>query len=535
MSLSYNSEPRVVFITQLLNQLSDGSIRIPRFQRELVWDWEQQRDLLCSIYEGLPIGAILMWHTSLNDIKSYSSIGPFKLEPKDDNAYNIYLMDGLQRLSTLYCTLLYPIDTAQHQEDAKDVEVLCDLNSSDIDSLFVQRKTIEKLKIDTSQGNYMPLNCALDTRSLIRFQRNIPVEHEDWIDKSEYIASAFKGYKVPVVPLESNQQEIVTKSFERINTRGTVMSETHMLNALSYSNNFDLLQQIEKLRDDYLSDFKFWCDIDTDYILSVIKLYVGFDIYNKNTEKLAKIINVDKLKEVFIGLSNLVIFSKNELGITDPSQFPYKIQLFALAYALNSNSNLSKEQLKSWYTITTYTGAFGATARNSSNAVEDLKLYMETGIFSWSLNFKPAVGVWSTNSHFRTARVKAWALALGKRIDLHNNTTISTQTALLSNKGKSIQTPQEIVKAKSLTKSLKSRAGFYFINTGNLKKKFSLIDIPMSEREMHFLPNYLFEFLHEDRFEEFCEERERLIYNWEIENIVKPAAQSLKFNAISYE
>ncbi|CAK3092158.1 DUF262 domain-containing protein [Vibrio crassostreae] len=535
MSLSYNSEPRVVFITQLLNQLSDGSIKIPRFQRELVWDWEQQRDLLCSIYEGLPIGAILMWHTSLSDIKSYSSIGPFKLNTDVDSGYNIYLMDGLQRLSTLYCTLLFPIHTARTAQEAQNVEVFCDLSSSDIDSLFVQRKTVEKLKIDTTKGNYMPLNCALDTRSLLKFQRNIPEEYEEWIDKSEQIASAFKGYKVPVVPLESNQQDIVTKSFERINTRGTIMSETHMLNALSYSNDFDLLQQIDKLRDYYLSEFETWSDIDSDYILSITKLYVGFDIYNKNTETLAKKINIDTLKAVFIGLSKLITFSEKELGITEPSQFPYKIQLFALAFALNSKSNLSTEQLKSWYIITTYTGAFGATARNSSNAVEDLKQYMATGVFNWNLNFKPNVGAWSTNTHFRTARVKAWALALGKRIDLHKNSLISTQKSILSNKGKSIQRPLEIEKIKSIPNSLKSRAGFYFINSGNVRKKLSLSTIPSSEREMHFLPNYLIEFLHEGRFKEFCEERERLIYNWEIENIVKPAAQTLKFSSIYFE
>ncbi|MGR5558962.1 DUF262 domain-containing protein [Vibrio fortis] len=535
MSLSYNSEPRVVFITQLLNQLSDGSIKVPRFQRELVWDWDQQRDLLCSIYEGLPIGAILMWHTSLNDIKSYTSIGPFQLDNNVDSGYNIYLMDGLQRLSTLYCTLLYPIDTACSKEAAESVEVFCDLSSTDIDSLFVQRKVVEKLGIDMTKGNYMPLNYALNTRYLIKFQRDIPEEHDDWLDKSEQIASAFKGYKVPVVPLESNQQEIVTKSFERINTRGTIMSETHMLNALSYSNDFDLLKKIEELREDYLSEFESWSDIDSDYILSITKLYVGFDIYNKRTEELAKKISFDKLKDVFVGLSKLILFSEKELGITEPSQFPYKIQLFALAYALNSKSTLDTEQLKSWYAITTYTGAFGATARNSSNAVEDLKEYMSTGVFKWSLNFKPSVGAWKTNTHFRTARVKAWALALGKRIDLQQNSEINTQKSILSNKGKSIQRLQEIEKNKTIPVSLKSRAGFYFINSGDVKKKLYLSDIPVSERDMHFLPNYLIEFLDEERFEEFCQERERLIYNWEVENIIKPSAQRLKFNSIQFE
>lgn len=535
MSLSYNSEPRVVFITQLLNQLSDGSIKIPRFQRELVWDWEQQRDLLCSIYEGLPIGAILMWHTSLGDIKSYSEIGPFKLIMANSDSYNIYLMDGLQRLSTLYCTLLHPVESAINDEAAKDVEVYCDLDSLDIDSLFVQRKTIEKLKIDISKGNYMPLSCALDTRSLLKFQRSIPQEHEDWIDKSESIATAFKSYKVPVVPLESNQQDIVTKSFERINTRGTVMSEAHMLNALSYSNDFDLLQQIEKCREKYLGEHKNWRDIDTDYILSIIKLFVGYDIYNKHTEKLAKIISADKLDDVFKGILNLVMFSKKYLGITEPSQFPYKIQLFALAYALNTESSITLEQLHSWYIITTYTGAFGATARNSSYALADLKTYMETGEFVWNLNFKPSIVKWSSNTHYRTARVKAWAAALGKRIDIQNNTDNLTQNLIILDKGRAIQRPIELEYNVEISKELKSRAGFHFVNTVNLKDKFSLSSISPEQRDMHFLTDYLLDYLKDDSYEMFAKERESLIYHWEKENIIKPAAQVLKFKTITYE
>ncbi|EOK5944135.1 DUF262 domain-containing protein [Vibrio vulnificus] len=535
MSLSYNSEPRVVFITQLLDQLNDGTIKIPRFQRELVWDWEQQRDLLCSIFEGLPIGAILMWHTTLSDIKSYSEIGPFQLEHKTSNLYNIYLMDGLQRLSTLYCTLLHPAKDAISQEEAKEVEVYCDLDAPDINSLFIQRKTIEKQKLDTSQGNFMPMSCALDMRELLRFQRNLPDDREDWLDKSDSIAAAFKSYKVPVVPLESNQQEIVTKSFERINTRGTQMSETHMLNALSYSHDFDLLQQIEELRDEYLSEYHHWYDIDTDYILSITKLYVGFDIYDKHTEKLARNISINTLHQVFKGISRLVEFSRTELGITKPSQFPYKIQLFALAYALKEENSITKEQLHSWYIISTYTGAFGVTARNSSSALEDLIRYINTGKFSWTLNFKPAVTRWSTNTHYRTARVKAWSSALGEKVDTHYGTNKQTHNQVIESKGGIIQRPTEIEEINDIPKKLKSRAGLYFVNTGKPRDKLSISNLNSEEKEMHFLTDYLLHYLDRGDIEGFAKERELLIYNWEVKHIVKPAAQKLGIHNISYD
>ncbi|MFL7053235.1 DUF262 domain-containing protein [Vibrio cyclitrophicus] len=533
MSLSYNSDPRVVFITQLLNQLSDGSIKIPRFQREFVWDWDQQRDLLCSVYEGLPIGAILMWHTNLNNIKAYSSIGPFKLQQTPDVTYEVFLMDGLQRLSTLYCTLLHPIEQATSAADACSVEVYCDLDSSDIDSLFLQRKTVEKLKIDMSRGNFMPLSCALDTKALIKFQRTIPLDKDSWIDKSEAIADAFKSYKVPVVPLESNQQEIVTKSFERINTRGTIMSETHMLNALTYTEKFDLLQQIEIYKDKYLNQEEYWTDIDSEYILSIIKLFLDTDIYNKNTEKLAKKISNDVLEEVFQCISNLVNFSKEYLNIDNPAQFPYKAQIFGLAYALKDNSKVSKEELVAWYVITTYTGAFGATARNTSNALEDMKTFCETGSLPWSLNFKPNVTRWNGNTHFRTARVKAWAAALGKRLD-RSSKLKHVERDIIKTKGKVLQKPIDLRLDKNLPKTILDRAGFYFVNTSK-NGNFSISNLNEFEREEHFLPNFIIGLLNDKNYEEFLKEREFIIYQWEIENIVKPAAQILKQKDIMYD
>lgn len=36
------------------------------------------------------------------------------------------------------------------------------------------------------------------TKSLLKFQRSIPFENEEWIDRSDINASAFKNYKIPI-------------------------------------------------------------------------------------------------------------------------------------------------------------------------------------------------------------------------------------------------------------------------------------------------------------------------------------------------
>lgn len=50
-------------IRKIINQISNGGIRIPSFQRGFVWEPEDVAFFLDSLYKGYPIGAILLWRT----------------------------------------------------------------------------------------------------------------------------------------------------------------------------------------------------------------------------------------------------------------------------------------------------------------------------------------------------------------------------------------------------------------------------------------------------------------------------------------
>jgi uncharacterized protein with ParB-like and HNH nuclease domain len=529
MSQKFSMEPRVSFLTELLKEIDDCTLQIPRFQREFVWAWEQQRDLLCSIYEGLPIGAILVWSTRLTNIKSYSSIGPFKLNnPMQDSYYKMYIMDGLQRMTTLYTTLLHPInDGYQSLSGTEDFLVYCDLESEKIEDLFVKKSEIQ-LDGNKIPKNYMPLRIVFDTKAVLKFQRSISEDNESWIDKSDEVVSTFKNYKIPIIPLESDKQELVTKSFERINTRGTTMSETHMLNALSYSDDFDLIEKLNEYRDEYLNDIVEWEYIDADFILAIIKMELGYDIYFKDTDKLAKELNEILLKKVFRAIRSFIDFSIKTMGLNSKALYPYKLQMYGLTYAFLQKQPPCKEALEAWFIITTYTGAFGTTARNSSNALNDLITYIETKKFTWTLKVPPQINVWRDNTSFRTARVKAWMQTLAKKQDIILNPLISSTKRIADHKGKLIKKPIEL---KGFTNK---RAGSYFLVEPGKVKTFSIWELTAEQQEAHFLNDLLLKYLKDKRFEDFAQEREELIYNWEMQNIVKPAAHLLQISTIMY-
>ncbi len=82
-------------INTILSQIDLGSYAIPVFQRGYVWNRDQVRRLMNSLYHGYPIGEILVWNTETDPGISRGD-GP--LTPGNVNL----ILDGQQRMTTLY-------------------------------------------------------------------------------------------------------------------------------------------------------------------------------------------------------------------------------------------------------------------------------------------------------------------------------------------------------------------------------------------------------------------------------------------------
>lgn len=82
-------------ISTILAQIDLGGIALPKFQRGFVWNREQVRGLMDSLYRKHPIGSLLVWVTRTEEADTKGDIdlppGSVKL-----------LLDGQQRVTTLY-------------------------------------------------------------------------------------------------------------------------------------------------------------------------------------------------------------------------------------------------------------------------------------------------------------------------------------------------------------------------------------------------------------------------------------------------
>ena len=82
-------------LRSILDQIDIGSIALPVFQRGYVWNRNQVRSFMDSIYRKHPVGSLLIWITRTEeaDVRGKSVIphSPVKL-----------LLDGQQRITSLY-------------------------------------------------------------------------------------------------------------------------------------------------------------------------------------------------------------------------------------------------------------------------------------------------------------------------------------------------------------------------------------------------------------------------------------------------
>lgn len=82
-------------VSTILDNIDDGSIALPEFQRGYVWNRGQVRGLFDSLYRGLPVGGLLTWQTRTEnaDARGNGALRPGVVQ---------LLLDGQQRITSLY-------------------------------------------------------------------------------------------------------------------------------------------------------------------------------------------------------------------------------------------------------------------------------------------------------------------------------------------------------------------------------------------------------------------------------------------------
>ena len=82
-------------LAAILDQIDSGSVLLPEFQRGYVWNRDQVRGLMRSLYRGYPVGGLLTWETQADGsvVRGAEATTP---------TLRVLILDGQQRVTTLY-------------------------------------------------------------------------------------------------------------------------------------------------------------------------------------------------------------------------------------------------------------------------------------------------------------------------------------------------------------------------------------------------------------------------------------------------
>lgn len=334
-------------IRKVLSKIEDGEIRIPSFQRDFVWNSEQIAFLLDSIYKEIPIGSVFLWKTK-EKLKSEKDFGNFTLpEPKVDYPIQ-YVLDGQQRLTSLFSVFQTSLIPNKNNHDWMEIYFDLDADDNTQDSMF-----IPLLDKDVDLKRHFPMRCLYDSVEYRKATSSLTSNQAAIIDG---VQEKFKEYTIPQQEIETSDKAKIAIVFERINRAGTELDTFQLLSAWTWSSEFNLVDEIEKLTDEL--DIHGFGDLQDDKDL-IMKCCSGV-ILNEASPKAIMSLNGEivrnKFDEISTGIKGAVDFLRNELNVSSLKVMPYPAMLVSLTkFFASSKANgslytdVQRKELLRWF------------------------------------------------------------------------------------------------------------------------------------------------------------------------------------------
>jgi hypothetical protein len=237
MEMIVNSE--AVRLEDALDSINRGTLRVPRFQQPFAWRPEQMLELFDSIERGYPIGSLLVWETNL-PLASLGTVGDITVSYPPSGIPVSFVLDGYQRLATLFGTLMRPVTAPRTAEQQSWMWwVYRELGGGQPSRLLFRHWT----RAEPPPAHYLPIRSVLRTLDFLAFVRELQATEGtgsdsdrivELVDEAERVAQRIKLYRLAVIRLQGGSLEQAAEVFSRLNSPGRAMTVDQMLSALSH-------------------------------------------------------------------------------------------------------------------------------------------------------------------------------------------------------------------------------------------------------------------------------------------------------------
>jgi len=211
-ALERRPEARPYSIESLLQQVVDGRIRVPAFQRDLRWKVEDAIQLLDSIHKGYPIGTLLFWQRAAESATlRYGSVAIDGPQTTDA----LWVVDGQQRITSLVRVLL------GQGHPTEEFALFFDLSQGCFAHLLPR---------ETAPRHFVPLTEVVDSERLISWL----LDHGEGLERGPAISlgKRVREYQVPAYIVRTDDEHAVREIFRRMNSTGKRMEDAEVFTAL---------------------------------------------------------------------------------------------------------------------------------------------------------------------------------------------------------------------------------------------------------------------------------------------------------------
>ncbi len=306
----------VFSVTELIEDLLAGRIRIPAFQRPWKWKREQILALLDSLYRGYPIGSLLFWQRQQGSERLF--IGPREIvaaERSDARA----VIDGQQRLTSLLGTLAHP-DPRSNPDD-----VFVAFFDPSTDRFLQSPRRGESLP-----GSWVPVSRLLDAADLQDwlFERPLFQQNKELRRKVLEAGKRVREARIPTYIVEAEDEQIPREIYRRMNRGGSPMEEVDVFNSIVGRTSQP--GKIEDLEREAESLGMGKAELRRHKLLQCVMAVAGLDVTRRLDDQHDPRNLQESLEATAPALRSALVFLENEAKIPHLRLLPYPFPLIVL-------------------------------------------------------------------------------------------------------------------------------------------------------------------------------------------------------------
>lgn len=349
----------------LFSAIDEGKIKVPQFQRDFVWHKEQTARLIDSILKGFPIGTFILW-TTRTRLRHMLNIGNFPLrEPRDGDAIQ-YVLDGQQRITSLYAVRKGVRLTRDNIEiDYKDIVI--DLTAHPEDDEVV----LDSPPLDT--------DCVAVHEVLNAPIKQLIKDYGEHIDLISDYKQKLENYHFSTVVIDEYPIDVACDVFTRINTGGRTLTLFEIMVAKTFhQDRFDLAERFQQLisseTDGDLESVGYET-IPSETVLQCVSGVACGSIRRQDILKIGRDEFISSWELTKSGLFDAVDYLRSHLGVRVSGILPYNSLLIPYTwFFVNKRGHAVTQRenglLRQYFYWASLTNRFGSSV--GSKVAEDI-------------------------------------------------------------------------------------------------------------------------------------------------------------------